>query len=732
MKTRIIVIMLITCIVFQSLPLDLVNASSYVDEYISEIEEDEEFPIRYYKQVKAAIQSEKYTEEEINEIIVFIEFDCDYTDKYVFWDDKYRYEVPNWTIDDWKSFYYNRYDGEFNPELFYDYYWNFAVTIPADTSYKPNRPTSTPSPTPSPTPKPGKTLKIDYDRVDTIINKLGKDVWKDLYKDKDVKEWDVDDWIDYLEDYNIKEKDSITLYYYYYSKKYNISVPTLSHESLSLTKGEMITLSVIGCDSDIIWKSGNKKVATVVGGSVDAKNPGITLITAKTDDNIYTCVVQVTDDNPDNPYISVNIGEVIPIEINGDGINAKYVSSNTSVVDVIKGRPTAIASGKATVTLVIGKTKYKFKVKVAKKDAPTNISYSSSTNKIRLEWQGVEGAYNYSVYMYDKGSKEYQLCGATKKTYYDIKNLEPDTKYYFKVSTNVKINGVVEEQKVSEKIECTTIENINGWITKDNKKYYYKKGFSIGKGLMEIKDKLYIFNNDGSLVTNKFSSIDGKKYYSDNEGIVICNKEVTDKNTGITYTANSKGVLTEKPFVPLLKDTNEYKVTNSYKYSSGSYTYLVYVVEAKKTTCVEAKLSIKDKNGDIYDTCDDTISLTKGKKNVFILQTYSKYVDYSYKYSFSVSTHSEIWSGDTDAVKVTHYNTSGKRLYITLKQTKEKVGTFAELKVLLFNNGNLVYANDFYYDVKASEMTHKGDEGVMDININGIAFDDAEFYYEDR
>ena len=197
--------------------------------------------------------------------------------------------------------------------------------------------------------------------------------------------------------------------------------------------------------------------------------------------------------------------------------------------------------------------------------------------------------------------------------------------------------------------------------------------------------------------------------------------------------ANGSGVLSVKPFIPKLNDTSAYKVINSYRYTSSDekYEYLVYVVEAKKTIDVDLVLYIKDKKGNIYDYGTDSISLTKGKNNVFILRVRNGYINNSYLYSFSEYSYESIWAGDTDAVEAVHYNTGGSRIYIELKQKKKNLGKYAKIKVLLFSDGKLFYATEYYYSIYAPNLTHIGAKDEIEEKILPY-FNSIEFYFEDR
>ena len=250
----------------------------------------------------------------------------------------------------------------------------------------------------------------------------------------------------------------------------------------------------------------------------------------------------------------------------------------------------------------------------------------------------------------------------------------------------------------------------------------------------------------GTNSTVKWSTSDKKVAGVTKKGKVVAYKEGSATITAtvgsskytceVTVVDNNKEIEnSEKPSskgMPTLKDTDDYTVTGSYTYTTYGYQYLIYVVDAKKTIDAEIKLVIKDKNGNILDTCEDSISLTKGKKNYFKLSTESKYIDSKNKYTLTSKSSSSFWSGAEDAVKVTNYNKSGDNFYITVKQTKEDLGGFAQLKILFFNGDKLVNAEECFYSIYADDLEHKGDESVMSIWIYDVNYTSVEFYYQDR
>lgn len=259
-------------------------------------------------------------------------------------------------------------------------------------------------------------------------------------------------------------------------------------------------------------------------------------------------------------------------------------------------------------------------------------------------------------------------------------------------------------------------------------------------------DAILQLNITGTTSTVKWSTSDKKVAGVTKKGKVVAYKEgtatITATVSGTKYNcevtvvdsnkASEDSVKPSSKGVPTLKDTSEFSVIGSYTYEDLWYKHFVYLVEAKKTTEEEVKIVIKDKNGNILDTCSNKISLTKGKKNYFDLITESKYVTSDSQYTVTSKSSSSYHTGAEDAAKVIKYNQSDDNLYVTVKQVKEDLGSFAQLKMLFFNGDKLVYSEDCYYSVYAEDLEHKGDEGIMSLWIYDVNYTSIEFYYEDR
>lgn len=159
---------------------------------------------------------------------------------------------------------------------------------------------------------------------------------------------------------------------------------TLSQSSVELAVGNSVVLSATGADK-VTFSSSDEGVATVtVDGTVKAVGAGSAVITVKAAEQAATCRVTVTapasedpvkpeepdvPDTPDTPVqktltlqsiygtsgeFSCNIGESVPLEVDGTDSAVSWSSSNTQVASVdASGTVTAVSSGKATITATV-------------------------------------------------------------------------------------------------------------------------------------------------------------------------------------------------------------------------------------------------------------------------------------------------------------------------------------------------------------------------------------------
>ena len=148
-------------------------------------------------------------------------------------------------------------------------------------------------------------------------------------------------------------------------------VLTLSQASADLTVGGSVKLTASGSDSSISFSSSNEAVATVsADGTVQAVGEGSAVVTAKAGDLTASCSVAVKGtEQTDVPAksdlvlqsiygssgeFSCNIGEAVPLEVEGTSAAVTWSSSNSQIVTVdASGTATAVASGKATITAAV-------------------------------------------------------------------------------------------------------------------------------------------------------------------------------------------------------------------------------------------------------------------------------------------------------------------------------------------------------------------------------------------
>lgn len=178
------------------------------------------------------------------------------------------------------------------------------------------------------------------------------------------------------------------------------------------------------------------------------------------------------------------------------------------------------------------------------------------------------------------------------------------------------------------------------------------------------------------------------------------NSEVTTTNsepeetTAITTTestettAETETSIPEEPTDETTENTYEHNEyydiveTASYQNSIG-YTIVIHKVLAKKDVSISATLLAYGNDGNVLGKSSDDIVLTEGQYNFF---RYSFDSDIS---SASIQANAKAQKdsfmiGERNAVEMVQYNQSGDDLYITLKQTGDKIGSFVKFKILFY------------------------------------------------
>lgn len=178
------------------------------------------------------------------------------------------------------------------------------------------------------------------------------------------------------------------------------------------------------------------------------------------------------------------------------------------------------------------------------------------------------------------------------------------------------------------------------------------------------------------------------------------------------------------------EDNKYYQIVEEAQYTNSiGYTILVKKVLARQNVQVSATLLAYDSNGDVIGKSSDDIILTAGEVNYFSFsfeQNISKAkIETSYK------SNGDSWSaGDRDAVEMVKYNQSGDNLYITFKQVKENLGSFAKYKLLFYKGDKIVGTEWGYYSISVENLSGKDTTDVAEIWVYNKKFDKIEFIFE--
>lgn len=179
-------------------------------------------------------------------------------------------------------------------------------------------------------------------------------------------------------------------------------------------EGRLIQNQIIpqnATNQNIIWSSKNSKIARVdATGRVEPVNPGITEITATTEDGNFEakCFVTVINSTVEPEKVEVKNGADMKLKV-GESVNAiatvspsnaknktlKWTSDNTSVASVSQtGRIKGVSVGKANITVEThnGK-KTVFAVEIAASDERDPFDLNVDTQEIRAE-----GGITYTSY----------------------------------------------------------------------------------------------------------------------------------------------------------------------------------------------------------------------------------------------------------------------------------------------------------------------------------------------
>ncbi len=158
--------------------------------------------------------------------------------------------------------------------------------------------------------------------------------------------------------------------------------PALSDKKLKIISSEKAELSISDADEDPVWKTSNKKVASIKKTSdpckvvIKAKKAGKAVISAKVGNQTLKCKVRVRYE----PKLSISkktlkAGKSVTLTVSGTVSKPSWSSSDSEIASVKrvsskKAKVKGIRNGKAVITARVNKKTLKCKIKV-KGNAPT-------------------------------------------------------------------------------------------------------------------------------------------------------------------------------------------------------------------------------------------------------------------------------------------------------------------------------------------------------------------------
>ncbi len=166
----------------------------------------------------------------------------------------------------------------------------------------------------------------------------------------------------------------------------------------------------------------------------------------------------------------------------------------------------------------------------------------------------------------------------------------------------------------------------------------------------------------------------------------------------------------------------------SYKSSIGS-THIIHKVLAKSNVTISATLLAYGTDGNVLGKGTDEIILTEGKYNYFHYLFDSDISNASFRIN-ATPKNDTFMIGERNAVEMVQYDISGDSLYVTLQQTGDSLGAFAQFKLLLYKGDTIVDTEENFFNISAQNLNGKGSTDVAEIWVYGVDFDRVEYVYE--
>ena len=166
----------------------------------------------------------------------------------------------------------------------------------------------------------------------------------------------------------------------------------------------------------------------------------------------------------------------------------------------------------------------------------------------------------------------------------------------------------------------------------------------------------------------------------------------------------------------------------SYKSSIGS-THIIHKVLAKSNVTISATLLAYGTDGNVLGKGTDEIILTEGQYNYFHYIFNSDISNASFQVN-ATPKNDTFMVGERNAVEMVQYDISGDSLYVTLQQTGDSLGAFAQFKLLLYKGDTIVDTEENFLNISAQNLNGKGSTDVAEIWVYGVDFDRVEYVYE--
>ncbi|GBF35347.1 bacterial Ig-like domain protein [Desulfocucumis palustris] len=213
-------------------------------------------------------------------------------------------------------------------------------------------------------------------------------------------------------------------------QKDGLAALSIEPEVLELQEGATGTLTLTAKYNDgtsrvvtgAEWFSSIKAFATVLNGEVTAKQTGTTIISAKYQDRVAYCTVNVTPDGkgikelkayPDSAAIKIGDSKLFYISATrNDGVIedvtdlTTWKSNNTEVAVVDSGKVIGVAQGKAVITAGYGGKEVQIPVDISTNGNPLeNISVTPENLALEVDGKDVQ----INVYITDNNGKKTKI-----------------------------------------------------------------------------------------------------------------------------------------------------------------------------------------------------------------------------------------------------------------------------------------------------------------------------------